>query len=56
MGWKMFDETGLNGAVGPGLRGVSLGHSGLVAVVVPGPSAGSFVKPPEGRPVRKLYW
>jgi len=52
--WKIFDEAGLKGAVGPGSRGVSSGHSGLVAVVVPGPSTGSFVKPPEGRPVKKL--
>jgi hypothetical protein len=54
MGWKMFDEAGLKGAVGPGSRGVSSGHSGLVAVVVPGPSIGSRVKPPEGKPVKKL--
>jgi hypothetical protein len=51
----MFAETGSTGAVGPGLRGVSFGQSGFSAVVGPGPSFGSLVKPPEGSPVKMLY-
>ena len=53
--WKMFGEAAsTSGAVGPGSRGVSLGASDAVAVVVPGPLTGFSVKPPEGRPVKKL--
>jgi hypothetical protein len=51
----MFDETGSMGAVGPGLRGVSFGQSGLLAVVAPGPSAGSLENPWEGSPVKILF-